>query len=89
MLLKKIMDEFILFAVIFPGILLLSKMFLKDRITLSYHNIFLIFILSFINIILRHVLMVLKEKYNISSRNFEFMRRMILIMILGSYFLFR
>lgn len=87
--LKKIIDEFIVFAVVFPGLLLILKTFFKDMITLSYYNILLIFILSFINILVRHFLIIFRDKNNMSNRNFEFIRRMIMLIILGAYFFFR
>ncbi|SHJ87328.1 hypothetical protein [Tepidibacter formicigenes] len=86
---KRIIDEFIIFTVVFPGILLIAKFFFKDLEMLSYHNILLIFILSFINIVLRHVLIYLKDKYRISPRNFELIRRLGLLAILSAYFYFK
>ncbi|WP_099187791.1 hypothetical protein [Tepidibacter mesophilus] len=83
---KKIIEEFGIFAVVFLAILTIMKLFKGNIDMISYSNITLIFVLSLINIILRHVLIAAKDKYTMSSRNFDFIRRMTMIGIIAIYF---
>ncbi|OPJ56779.1 hypothetical protein [Alkalithermobacter paradoxus] len=86
---KKTIDEFMVFALVFPILLLILKAVFKDFIVISNRNIILIFVLSFVNIAIRNFLIVLKSKYNMGDRNFEFIRRIIFILIIGIYLIFR
>ncbi|CAH2212635.1 hypothetical protein [Tepidibacter aestuarii] len=86
---KEIIEEFGIFAVVFLAILIVIKLFKGNIDMLSYSNITLIFVLSFINIILRHVLIIAKDKYDMTPRNFDFIRRMTMIGIIAVYFYFK
>ncbi|KXZ39438.1 hypothetical protein SAMN05661008_00376 [Alkalithermobacter thermoalcaliphilus JW-YL-7 = DSM 7308] len=86
---RKIFDEFMTFAIVFPIILLLLKAFLNDFITVSNKDLLLIFILALVNIAIRNYFTSLKEKYNLDNRNFEFIRRIIFILLIGVYLILR
>ncbi|MEJ8554884.1 hypothetical protein [Tepidibacter sp. Z1-5] len=86
---KKIIEEFGIFAVAFLAILIVMKLFKGNIDMISYSNITLIFVLSLINIVLRHGLVKAKGKYSMSNRNFDFIRRMTMIGIIAVYFYFK
>ena len=86
---KKVIEEFGIFAVAFLAILIVMKLFKGNIDMISYSNITLIFVLSLINIAFRHVLIIAKDKYSMSARNFDFIRRMTMIGIIAVYFYFK
>ncbi|MCT4507553.1 MAG: hypothetical protein N4A48_02125 [Tepidibacter sp.] len=86
---KKVIQECGIFIFVFLIVLTIMKLFNGTTDMISYRNITLIFVLSFINIILRHTLLIAKDKYNMSVRNFEFIRRMTMIGIIAVYFYFK
>ena len=65
------------------------RLIFKDSAKITYQNILLIFVLSFINLVIRNILIRLKDKYNMSARNFELVRRLSMIALLGMYFYFK
>jgi hypothetical protein len=87
--LKKVIQECGIFIFVFLIVLTIMKLFNGTTDMISYRNITLIFVLSSINIILRHTLLIAKDKYNMSVRNFEFIRRMTMIGIIAVYFYFK
>lgn len=86
---KKIIEEFGIFAIAFLAILIIMKLFTGNIDMISYTNITLIFVLSLINIVFRYALTIAKDKYNISARNFDLIRRMTMIGIIAVYFYFK
>lgn len=86
---RKIIEEFGIFAVAFLAILIIMKLFKGNIDMISYSNITLIFSLSLINIIFRYGLNIIKDKHNMSVRNFDFIRRMTMIGIIAVYFYFK
>ncbi|WFD09249.1 hypothetical protein [Tepidibacter hydrothermalis] len=86
---RKIIEEFGIFAVAFLAILVIMKLFKGNIDMISYSNITLIFALSLINIAFRHWLNTAKDKYSMSARNFDFIRRMTMIGIIAVYFYFK
>ncbi len=86
---RKIIEEFGIFSVAFLVILVIMRLFTGNTDMISYSNITLIFVLSLINIIIRHGLIIAKDKYNMTARNFDFIRRMSLIGMIAIYFYFK
>ena len=82
---KKIFDEFVVFALSFAVFIVGAKL-LFDDFNIAEIQIMLIFLLAFANIAARNWLVRLKQIKNIRNREFDLIRRLIFICFIGVYF---
>ncbi len=85
LIVKKIFDEFVVFALSFAVFVVGAKL-LVDDFNIGKIQITLIFLLAFANIATRSWLIRLKQVKNIRNREFELISRLIFICFIGVYF---
>lgn len=81
---KQFWDELKFTVIGFAGIVVIGKMFMKEIFSKT-QNIVAGLVLVVISVVMRHALSGMKDKYSINDRNYELIRRLMLLAIISIY----